>query len=80
MSLIGQITFINQNSHIPSIVAAENIAREQFSKEIQKIINEDKELKIREVRPIEESEKILPEESKKREIEQEAKNHIDLKA
>jgi len=79
MSLIGQVTFINQNSHIPSIIAAENVAREHFSKEIQKIINEDKELKIREVRPIEESEKILPEESKKREIEQEAKNHIDLK-
>ena len=79
MSLIGQVTFINQNSHIPSIIAAENVARGHFSKEIQKIINEDKELKIREVRPIEESEKILPEESKKREIEQEAKNHIDLK-
>lgn len=80
MSLIGQVIFINQNSHIPSVVAAENIAREKFSKEIQKVINEEKELKIKEIRPVENSEKILPEESKKKEIEQKAKNHIDLKA
>ncbi|HIQ50940.1 MAG TPA: hypothetical protein EYH54_03125 [Nautiliaceae bacterium] len=79
MSLIGQITFINQNSHIPSIIAAENVAREKFSKDVQKVMNEEKEIKIREVRPVEESEKILAEDSKKREIEQEAKNHIDLK-
>ena len=80
MSLIGQITFINQNSHIPSIIAADNIAREHFSREMQKVINKEKELKIREIRPIEESEKILPEDSKKRDIERESKNHIDLKA
>ena len=80
MSLIGQIAFINQNSHIPSIIAAENVAREKFSKDVQKVINEEKELKVKEIRPIEESEKILAEESKKRDIEREAKNHIDLKA
>jgi len=79
MSLIGQITFINQNSHIPSIVATETIAREHLSKEIKKIINEEKELKVQEIRPLEEAERILPEESRKRDVEREAKNHINLK-
>jgi hypothetical protein len=79
MSLIGQVTLINQNMHVASIVAADNIAREQISKDTQKIINEEKELKVKEVRPVEESEKILAEDDSKEEIEREAK-HFDLKA
>ena len=79
MSLIGQVTLINQNMHVASMVAADNIAREQISKDMQKIINEEKELKVKEVRPVEESEKILAEDDSKEEIERETK-HIDLKA
>ena len=79
MSLIGQVTLINQNMHVASIVAADNIAREQISKDTQKIINEEKELKVKEVRPIEESEKILAEDDSKEEIERKTK-HLDLKA
>jgi hypothetical protein len=79
MSLIGQVTLINQNMHVASIVAADNIAREQISKDTQKIINEEKELKVKEVRPVEESEKILAEDDSKEEIERESK-HLDLKA
>ncbi|AZV45926.1 hypothetical protein C3L23_01170 [Nautilia sp. PV-1] len=79
MSLIGQVTLINQNMHVASAMAADNIAREQISKETQKIINEEKELKVKEVRPVEQTEKILPEDDSKEEIERESR-HIDLKA
>jgi hypothetical protein len=79
MSLIGQVTLINQNMHVASIVAADNIAREQISKDTQKIINEEKEIKVKKIRPIEESEKILAEDDSKEEIERKTK-HLDLKA
>ncbi|WP_456479530.1 hypothetical protein [Nautilia sp.] len=79
MSLIGQVTLINQNMHVASAMAADNVAREQISKETQKIINEEKELKVKEVRPVEESEKILAEDDSKEEIERESR-HIDLRA
>ena len=79
MSLIGQVTLINQNMHVASAVAADSVAREHVSKEVQKIINEEKELKVKEVRPVEEAEKILAEDDSKEEIERESK-HIDLKA
>jgi hypothetical protein len=79
MSLIGQVTLINQNMHVASAMAADNFAREQISKETQKIINEEKELKVKEVRPVEQTEKILPEDDSKEEIERESR-HIDLKA
>jgi len=79
MSLIGQVTLINQNMHVASAMASDNIAREQMSKDVQKIINEEKELKVKEVRPVEESEKILPEDDAKEEVERETK-HIDLRA
>jgi len=79
MSLIGQVTLINQNMHIASQFAADNVAREQLSKDTQKIINEEKELKVKEVRPVEESEKILAEDDSKEEIERENR-HIDLRA
>jgi len=79
MSLIGQVTLINQNMHVASAVAADNIAREHLSKEAQKLENEEKELKVREVRPVEEAEKILAEDDEKEQIEREAK-HLDLRA
>jgi len=79
MSFIGQVTFINQNMNVASAVAADNIAREHVSKEVQKIINEEKELNVKEVRPVEEAEKILPEDDSKEEIDRENK-HLDLRA
>jgi len=78
MSLIGQVTQINQNMHVASVVASENIAREQLSKDVQKIINEEKELKVKEVRPVEQSEKILAEDDSKEEVERETK-HLDVR-
>jgi ribosomal protein L25 (general stress protein Ctc) len=58
---------------------ADHVAREIVSREVQKIINEEKELKVNEVRPVEEIEKILPEDDEKEDVEREVK-HIDLKA
>jgi len=51
--MIHNITFINQNSHVPSVVMSDHVAREVVSKEVQKVIEEDKELKVKEIRPIE---------------------------
>ncbi|WP_456470812.1 hypothetical protein [Caminibacter sp.] len=79
MNLIHNISWINQNSHIPSVIMADHVAREIVSREVQKVINEDKELKVNEVRPVEEIEKILPEDDEKEDVEREVK-HIDLKA
>ncbi len=79
MSLIGQVTLINQNMHVASAMAADNVAREQISKETQKIINEEKELKVKEVRPVEKAERILAEDDSKEGVERENR-HIDLKA
>jgi len=79
MSMIGQVTLINQNSHVPSVIVSDQIAREVVSKEVQKLNEEEKELKVREVRPVEETEKILAEDDSKEEVEREIK-HIDLKA
>ncbi|MEO1922998.1 MAG: hypothetical protein ABGX25_00610 [Nautiliaceae bacterium] len=79
MNLIHNISWINQNSHIPSVIMADHVAREIVSREVQKIINEEKELKVNEVRPVEEIEKILPEDDEKEDVEREVK-HIDLKA
>jgi hypothetical protein len=79
MSLIGQVTLINQNMHVASAVAADNVAREHVSREVQKIINEEKELNVKEVRPVEEAEKILAEDDSKEEVERESK-HLDLRA
>ncbi len=79
MNVIHNISWINQNSHIPSVIMADHVAREIVSREVQKVINEDKELKVNEVRPVEEIEKILPEDDEKEDVEREVK-HIDLKA
>ncbi len=78
MSLIGEVTFINQNMHIPAAVYADSLAREHISKEFQRIINEEKERKIEEIREIEKSEKILAEGDLKEDTDREIK-HLDFK-
>ena len=80
MGLIGEITLINQNQHVPSVMASDAMAREVVSRELQKIAAQEKERKIEEVRPVEELEKILADEDDKEQVEKEAKRHIDLKA
>jgi len=79
MGLIGEITLINQNQHIPSVIASDVMAREVVSRELQKLTEEEKERKIEEVRPVEELEKTLADENKKEQIEKEAQRHIDIK-
>jgi len=79
MSLIHNITWVNQNMQIASTMAADHIAREVVSKEVQKILNEEKK-QVEEVKEVESIEKILPDEDAKREVEKEAQKHIDLKA
>ena len=79
MSLIHNITWVNQNMQIASTMAADHIAREVVSKEVQKILNEEKK-QVEEVKEVESIEKILPDEDAKREVQKEAQKHIDLKA
>ncbi len=79
MGLIGQVTFINQNMNAVSTVAADAIARTVGSEEVKKIIAKEKEIKVKEVKKIEEVEKILPEDNSKEEVEKEIK-HLDIKA
>ena len=69
MGLIGEVTLINQNIHIPSVLASEYVAKEVLAKEIEKIKNQEKELKVNRVKEVEKVEKILPD-----------KKHVDLKA
>jgi len=77
--LIHNITWINQNMQVASTVAADYVAREVISREVQKITNAEKQRKIEDVKEVEEVEKILPEDDSKEKIEREIK-HIDLKA
>jgi len=79
MNLIHNITWINQNMQIASTIAADHIAREVVSKEVQKILNEEKK-QVEEIKEVESIEKILPDEDAKREVEKEAQKHIDIKA
>ncbi len=76
--LIHNITWINQNMQVASTVAADYVAREVVSKEIQKITNAEKERKIEDIKEVEEVEKILPEDDSKEKIKREIK-HINLK-
>ena len=78
MSLIHNITWINQNMQVASTVAAEHVAREVVSREFQKILNEEKTRKVEEVKEVEKVEEILPNNDAKREVE--AKKHIDIRA
>ena len=79
MGLIGQVTFINQNMHVASTVAADAVAREVGSEEVKKLMAKEKEVKVENVKKVEELEKILPEDNSKEDIEREIK-HLDLKA
>ena len=76
MGLIGQITFINQNMQVPSTIAADAVARSVGSEEVKKIIEKEKELKVKKIKPVEEIEKILPEDDSKEDIQREIK-HFD---
>lgn len=64
---------------IASTVAADHVAREVVSKEFQKILNEEKERKVEEIREIEKTEEVLPDDDAKRQVEKEAKKHIDIR-
>ena len=79
MSLITNITWIHQNMQIASTMAADHVAREVVSKEFQKILNEEKERKVEEIREIEKTEEVLPDDDAKRQVEKEAKKHIDIR-
>ncbi len=79
MGLIGQITLINQNMHIASTVAADQVAREIFSNEIKKIMEKEKIDKVEKIKKVEKIEKILPDEDAKEDIERGIK-HLDIKA
>ncbi len=79
MGLIGQVTFINQNMHVASTVAADAVAREVGSEEVKKLMAKEKEVKVENVKKVEELEKILPEDNSKEDIERKIK-HLDLKA
>ena len=78
MGLIGQITLINQNMHIPSIIAADHVAREVISEEIKKLNQKEKEDKVEEIKEVEAIERILPEDDSKEEVEREIK-HLDIR-
>lgn len=79
MGLIGEVTLINQNMHVPSVVAADHIAREVISEEIKKLSEKEKENKVEKIKEVEEIEKILPEDDSREEVEREIK-HLDIKA
>ena len=78
MGLIGEVTLINQNMHVPSIVAADHVAREIVSEEIKKISAKEKEDKVEKIKEVEKIEKILPEDDSREEVEREIK-HLDIK-
>ncbi|WP_457563628.1 hypothetical protein [Caminibacter pacificus] len=80
MSLIHNITWINQNMQVASMVAADSVAREVVSREFQKILSAEKERKVEEIEKVEKSEEILPDDDSRREVEKEAQKHIDLRA
>ena len=79
MGLISQITLINQNTHVPSVIASDHVAREIISEEIKKITAQEKEDKVEEIKEVEAVEKILPEDDSRKEIEREIR-HLDIKA
>ncbi|WP_457562845.1 hypothetical protein [Caminibacter pacificus] len=80
MSLIHNITWINPNMQVASMVAADSVAREVVSREFQKILSAEKERKVEEIEKVEKTEEILPDDDSRREVEKEAQKHIDLRA
>jgi len=79
MGWIGEVTYINQNMHIASTVAADHVAREVGSEEVKKLMAKEKEVKVEKVKEVDNIEKILPDDDSKEEVEREIK-HLDLKA
>ena len=78
MGFISEITLINQNTHVPSVVAADHLAREVISEEVKKITAKEKEDKVERIKEVEKIEKILPDDDSKEDVEREIK-HLDLK-
>jgi len=81
MSLIGQVTNINQNMHIPAHIVAEHIASMKFADEFSKITAKEKRDKVQEVRKVEESHEIdtnITKDSQK-EYAKDTIRHIDIK-
>lgn len=78
MGLISQVTLINQNIHIPSVLASDYVAREVISKEIQKLTALEKEEKVNEIKEVEKIEKIPADDDTREDFEREIR-HINLK-
>ena len=79
MGLIGEVTFINQNMHVASTIAADHVAREVASEEVKKLEAKEKTDKVEKIKKVEKVEKILPDDDAKEDIEREIK-HLDIKA
>jgi hypothetical protein len=73
MSIIFQVTNINQNMHIPAHIISEHIASMKFADEFTKIQEKEKKDKVEEVKKVEEANEIDENNTK------EKKRHIDLK-
>ena len=87
MGFIGEVTFINQNMHIPSAVMADAMAREHLNVQFNRELSKVKDDKIKEVREVEESAEVSTNTTKQEE-EEKHKNielakrklhHLDLK-
>ena len=81
MSMIGEITNINQNVHIPSYLYSEQLASMKFADEFSKITAKEKKDKVEEVREVEESSEIDTNISKdaQRENAKQTLRHLDIK-
>ena len=80
MSLIGEVTNINQNMHIPAYLYAEQLASMKFSDEFNKIAAKEKEDKVREVREVEEASEIDTNIAKDEQRENAKQtHHLDIK-
>ena len=81
MSLISQVTNINQNMHIPAHIVAEHLASMKFADEFAKIAAKEKRDKVEEVRKVEEIHEIdtnITKDSQK-EYAKDTIRHIDIK-
>jgi len=81
MNLVGQITNINQNMHIPAHIIAEKIASDKFADEFSKIAAKEKEEEVEKIKDVEEMDKADNDLTKEeeREIAKENIRHIDIK-
>ena len=81
MSLIGEVTNINQNVFIPSYLYAEQLANIKFSDEFAKIKAKEKKDKVEEIRDVEESSEIDTNIAKDEQRENVKQNlrHLDIK-